>query len=160
MSLWVSCRDLIYLGYLSRDRLLERSKQVTLYYLQIWMLWVDIVQLGLESLRGVMWTLGLLVPTCAYLRSRWATCADLDYLCLPVLTLGVGGLHVHSWTTCVLPVHTWGICIYICILFCIDNLPVQTFYTSGMISLSNINPPVLKKWFHYLGMHSFLQKKM
>ena len=82
---------------------------------------------------------GLLVSTCAYFRGRWATCAQLDYLCLTCAYLRYMYLHLHS--------------------FCIDNLPVQTFYTSGMISLSNINPPVLKKWFHYLGMHSFLQKK-
>ena len=56
--------------YYHAIKILERSKQVTLYYLQTWMLGVDIVQLGLESLRSVMWTLGLLVSTCAYLRSR------------------------------------------------------------------------------------------
>ena len=62
---------------------------------------------------GELHEVGLPVSTCAYLRSRWATCADLDYLCLPVLTWEVGQLHVHSWTTCVLPVHTWGTCVYI-----------------------------------------------
>ena len=83
---------------------------------------------------------GLLVSTCAYFRGRWATCAQLDYLCLTCAYLRYMYLHLHS--------------------FCIDNLPVQTFYTSGMISLSNINLPVPKKWFHYLGMHSFLQKNV
>ena len=68
---------------------------------------------------------GLLVSTCAYFRGRWATCAQLDYLCLTGAYLRYMYLHLHS--------------------FCKDNLPVQTFYTSGMISLSNINLPVLKK---------------
>ena len=65
---------------------------------------------------------GLLVSTCACFRGRWATCAQLDYLCLPVLTWEVGELHVHSWTTCVWPVHAWCICICIC------TLVVQTIY--------------------------------
>ena len=87
-----------------------------------------------------MCTVGLLVSTCAYLRGRRATCAQLDYLCLTCAYLRYLYLHLHSC--------------------CIGNLPVQTFYASGMISLSNINLPVLKKWFHYLGTHSFFQKNV
>ena len=80
----------------------------------------------------------VLVSTCAYLRDRRATCAQLDYLCLTCAYLSYLCLHVHSC--------------------CIESLPVHTFCTCGMITLSNINLLVFQKWFHYLGMHSFLQK--
>ena len=82
---------------------------------------------------------GLLVSTCAYFRGRWATCAQLDYLCLTCAYLRYMYLHLHS--------------------FCIGNLPVQTFYTSGMISLSNINLPVLKKMISLLGHALIFAKK-
>ena len=42
----------------------------------------------LEGRHSYMWTLGLLVSTCVYLRDGTATCVHLDYLCLPVLTYG------------------------------------------------------------------------
>ena len=48
-----------------------------------------------------MWTLGLLVSTCAYLRQGAATCEHLGYLCLPLFTWGIWELHVGSGTTCV-----------------------------------------------------------
>ena len=67
---------------------------------------------------------GLLVSTCAYLRGRTATCAQLDYLCLTCAYLRYLCLHLH---TC-----------------CIESLPVHTCCTCGMISLSNINAPVLR----------------
>ena len=42
----------------------------------------------LEGRHSYMWTLGLLVSTCVYLREGTATCEHLDYLCRPVLTCG------------------------------------------------------------------------
>ena len=45
-----------------------------------------------------MWTLELLVSTCAYLREGTATCGHLDYLCLLLFTWRV---LVGSGATCV-----------------------------------------------------------
>ena len=94
---------------------------------------------------GELHEVGLPVSTCAYLRSRWATCADLDYLCLPVLTWKVGQLHVHSWTIylCLTCAYLRYLCLHLHTC-CIESLPVHTCCTCGMISLSNINAPVLR----------------
>ena len=66
------------------------------------------------------------MSTCVYLRERKATCGLWDYLCLPVFTWGKAQLHVNTWTTCV------DLC-----------LPVDTFSTCGMISLSYMSAPVV-----------------
>ena len=101
--------------------------------------WTTCVYLCLhEKQESYMWTLGLLVSTCVYLRDRRATCAQLDYLCLTCAYLKYLCLHLNSC--------------------CIESLPLHTFCTCGMNSLSNINLPVSQKNVSPLGNVLILEK--